>query len=174
MSQSVAEQKALRNTLGQFPTGVCLITCAVGDENLGMTMTSFNSLSLTPPLILFSIDKRARSLPQWEKAAGYAVHILSATQQELSNRFARPGDKWAGVTHTAGLHRAPILSGVTAVLECAAWRVEDTGDHMLFIARVERHSSDPDRDPLVFARGRYAALETRERADTGWPLAIHY
>ncbi|WP_163851761.1 flavin reductase family protein [Pseudooceanicola aestuarii] len=174
MSLSVEDQKALRGTLGQFPTGVCLITCISGGEKLGMTMTSFNSLSLTPPLILFSIDKRARGLPQWQKAEGYAVHILAATQQDLSNRFARPGDKWAGVAHDTGLHDAPLIPGVTAVMECGAYRVEDTGDHLLFIAQIERHSSNPDRDPLVFARGRYAALGTGERADTGWPLAIHY
>lgn len=174
MSLSVDEQKALRNTLGSFPTGVCLITCADGGEKLGMTMTSFNSLSLTPPLVLFSIDKRARGLPHWERAAGYAVHVLSATQQDMSNRFARPGDKWAGVTHDTGLHGAPILPGVAATLECAAYRTEDAGDHLLFIARVEKHSADPDRSPLVFARGRYAALGTGARADTDWPLAIHY
>jgi len=165
----------LRRALGQFPTGVCIVTARVDGEALGMTMSSFNSLSLSPPLVLFSIDNRALGLPLWDRAKGYAVHVLAETQQALSNRFARPSPtKWEGVAFREGLHGAPVLPGVAAVFECSAAFRHDGGDHRLFVAQVERLATDPDRRPLVFAQGRYAALhKSDERADL-WPLDIHY
>ncbi|UYV36479.1 flavin reductase family protein [Rhodobacteraceae bacterium D3-12] len=174
MSVSVEDQRALRNAFGAFPTGVCIVTCSVDEEKLGMTMSSFNSLSLDPPLVLFSIDKRANGLPLWQRAEGYAIHVLSQEQTELSNRFARPGNKWEGVKSQPGAFDVPLLSGAAAVFTCAADRVIDGGDHLLFIARVTEHRTDADRNPLVFAKGRYASLKLGEQMETDWPLAIHY
>ena len=97
------DQRALRQALGQFPTGVCVVTCSVDSRPLGMTMNSFNSLSLDPPLVLFSIDRRAASLSLWEKAQSYAVHVLSENQKDISDRFARPlSNKWEGVNFALG------------------------------------------------------------------------
>ncbi|WP_176085348.1 flavin reductase family protein [Martelella sp. HB161492] len=174
MSIDITDQKALRRALGQFATAVCVMTCRVDGEALGMTMTSFNSLSLDPPLVLFSIDCRARGLPQWERATGIAIHVLSESQMELSNRFARPGDKFLGLAHRDGLHGAPVLSGVAALFECSVDHRYDAGDHRLFICRVERHAMSVDRRPLLFAGGRYATIEKQQAEAPSWPLAIHY
>jgi len=169
-----------RRCLGQFPTGVCIVTAPGGGASaegapVGMTMNSFNSLSLDPPLILFSVDRRARSLSAWEAAPAYAVHVLSQEQRELSQRFARPAtNKWEGLAFRPGLAGAPILSGVAAVLECTPHARHDGGDHILFLARVERFRCDPDRKPLVFAAGRYCELGSAHEEAELWPLAIHY
>lgn len=166
---------AFRNCLGQFPTGVCIITAPGEDEPVGMTMSSFNSLSLDPPLILFSIDRRAKGLPQWEAAPSFVVHILSEDQRELSNRFARPGaNKWEGLPYKPGPDGAPILAGAAAVFECRPHARHDGGDHVLFIARVERFKANPDRRPLVFCRGRYSELGSGHGSAELWPLDIHY
>jgi flavin reductase (DIM6/NTAB) family NADH-FMN oxidoreductase RutF len=140
-----------------------------------MTMSSFNSLSLDPPLVLFSIDRRAASLPQWQAAAGYAVHVLAESQEALSNRFARPrSNKWEGVPWTAGHAGAPLLAGAACVFECDPFAQHDGGDHVLFLARVIRFSAHPDRRPLVFHQGRYSTLHKTDHAAALWPLDIHY
>lgn len=171
---SAPDPLALRRALGQFPTGVCVVTARVEDELLGMTMSSFNALSLDPPLVLFSIDRRARGLPLWEQANNYVIHALAETQRELSNRFARPGAKWEGVNHRPGPGGAPMLSGAAARFECAAHAAYDGGDHVLFIARILRFTAHPERHPLVFAQGRYAGLDRSHEAPPIWPLDIHY
>jgi flavin reductase (DIM6/NTAB) family NADH-FMN oxidoreductase RutF len=172
---SGVDPMAFRRALGKFPTGVCIVTTRVEGEAVGMTMSSFNSLSLDPPLVLFSIDRRALSLPLWEQAEGYAVHVLSENQQDLSNRFARPAaNKWEGVLFRDGMFGAPILPGVAAIFECSAYARHDGGDHRLFIGEVRKFSADPDRRPLVFAQGRYAALHRSDTTASLWPLDIHY
>jgi flavin reductase (DIM6/NTAB) family NADH-FMN oxidoreductase RutF len=169
------DTRAFRQALGHFPTGVCVVASVVEGVALGMTISSFNSLSLDPPLILFSIDGRAPSLPRWESATGYAVNVLAENQKDVSDRFARSGSrKWEGMSYSAGLFDAPVLPGVAAVLECAAWARHDGGDHVLFIAEVKRFRTSPDRRPLVFSKGRYAELHQTEFTASLWPLDIHY
>ncbi|SFI09154.1 flavin reductase family protein [Albimonas pacifica] len=172
---AAVDPRAFRSALGRFATGVCVVTARVDGEALGMTMSSFNSLSLTPPLVLFSIDDRALSLPLWERATGYAIHVLAESQQDLSNRFARPGgDKWKGLPSETGVTGAPLLSGAAAVFECRPHAIHPGGDHRLFLAEVVRHAHDPDRKPLLFAGGRYGALHPGEVGPADWPLPIHY
>ncbi|MCC0052098.1 MAG: flavin reductase family protein [Rhodobiaceae bacterium] len=174
-SDAPIDPLAFRNCLGQFPTGVCIITAPGEDEPVGMTMSSFNSLSLDPPLILFSIDRKANGLPTWEAAPAYVVHILSADQRELSNRFARPGtNKWEGLPYQRGPEGAPVLAGAAAVLECRPHARHDGGDHVLFIARVESFRAHADRKPLVFCKGSYNELGSGHGAAELWPLDIHY
>ncbi|MFV0492280.1 MAG: flavin reductase family protein [Pseudorhodobacter sp.] len=165
---------ALRRALGQFPTGVCIMTARVGGDLLGMTMSSFNSLSLDPALILFSIDRRARGLPAWETAESYAVHVLADNQQALSNRFARSGEKWSGIDYSDGHGGAPVLHGAAAVFECDSFARHDGGDHILFVGQVRKFTAHPERHPLVFAKGRYASLHQGDAAPPLWPLDIHY
>lgn len=153
------DTRAFRQALGQFPTGVCVVTCQPGDQPVGMTMSSFNALSLDPPLVLFSIDKRAKGLPLWEKAEGYAIHVLAEHQRDVSDHFARAQhDKWDGLQHDRGYAGAPLLKDTAALFECAAFARHDAGDHVLFIAQVERFDINRERRPLVFAQGGYAAL----------------
>jgi len=173
--EATFDTKAFRQALGQFPTGVCIVTARVEATRLGMTVTSFNSLSLTPPLILFSIDRRAASLPMWEKAEAYAVNVLAENQKGLSDRFARSlVNKWEAAIFVDGYMGAPMLPGVTAVFECAAFARHDGGDHRLFIGEVKRFHAHADRQPLIFGKGRYAALQPSEVAAPLWPLDIHY
>jgi flavin reductase (DIM6/NTAB) family NADH-FMN oxidoreductase RutF len=179
-------RRRLRDTLAQVPTGVVVVTAPTADGvPLGMTMSSFVSVSLDPPLVLFSIDRRSRGIGAWLAAAGYAINVLSTAQGGLANRFARPGsDKWAGVGSSPGLHGAPLLDAAVAWLECTARERIDGGDHVIFVARVDRHWAAPERRALVFHRGRFAqvaelpgpgpAAELGDPALAGWPLAMHY
>ena len=173
--QAAVDPKLFRQALGQFPTGVCVVTAAAEGEPLGMTMSSFNSLSLDPPLVLFSVDRRAASLPMWEQATNCAIHVLAENQKDISNRFAKPlSNKWEGMRVARDGARAPALSGVGAVFHCDVWAKHDGGDHRLFIAEVKQFGSSLDRKPLVFCKGRYASLESTEFAAPLWPLDIHY
>lgn len=166
---------AFRNCLGLFPTGVCIVTAPGTDGPVGMTMSSFNSLSLDPPLVLFSIDRRARGLPEWEAAEAYVIHVLSQEQRALSNRFARPAEnKWEGVDYEPGLCGAPILTGAAAVMQCVPHALHDGGDHVLFIARVRDFKVHRDRKPLVFCKGQYSELGSNHGNADLWPLNIHY
>ncbi|TNC12936.1 flavin reductase family protein [Methylobacterium terricola] len=170
------DQRAFRSALSQFATGVAVITArGGGGEAIGLTMSSFNSVSLDPPLILFSVDRRARSLPSMREAAGYAVNILSRTQETLSNQFARSlSDKWSAVEHTIGHAEAPLLTGALAHFECEPFARHDGGDHEIFLGRVVRFTACGDDLPLVFFRGRYHGVCTGNDRAPEWPLPIHY
>ncbi len=153
------DPRVLRNALGQFATGVVIVTAAAGTGAVGMTMSSFNAVSLDPPLVLFSVDKRAHSLPALRAARGFAVNILGVDQQALSDRFARAGeDKWHDVTHVPGLHGAPLIAGALAQFECAPFARHEGGDHEVFIARVLRFTASGGGRPLLFFGGRYHGL----------------
>lgn len=162
--------KAFRQALGHFATGVAVVTAraANGEEpaaNVGMTMSSFNSVSLDPPLVLFSVARNALSLPAMLAARGYGVNVLAQDQQDLSNRFSKAmGDKWSNVDHTPGHEDAPILAGAIAHFECVPYAHHDGGDHVIFLARVVRFSMQPEAAPLVFFRGRYRSLVEIEAA----------
>jgi flavin reductase (DIM6/NTAB) family NADH-FMN oxidoreductase RutF len=164
------EDRAFRRALGEFATGVAVVTArGKGEELIGMTMSSFNSVSLDPPLVLFSVDRRALSLPAMLAAQGYAVNILSRGQEDLAEAFARSlGDKWADVEHSAGLAEAPLLHGTLAHFECVPYAHHDGGDHVVFIGRVVRFTSRSDEEPLVFFRGRYYGVSAGEH-DPRWP-----
>ncbi|MCK8784420.1 flavin reductase family protein [Roseomonas sp. NAR14] len=153
------DTRQFRNALGRFATGVAVITAKGPEEApIGMTMSSFNAVSLDPPLVLFSVDRRANSLPAILAAEGYAVNVLGQDQQPLSDRFARAGiDKWAGVTHRLGHAEAPLLEGAIAHFECAPHAVHEAGDHVIVVARVLRFAAC-DEAPLIFFGGRYRGL----------------
>ena len=155
------DKRDFRNALGCFATGVTVITAQADDgERVGLTANSFSSLSLDPPLVLWSIDRRAFSLPVFERASHFAVNILSETQIELANRFATKGelDKFAGVTVRSGAGDAPVLAGCSATFECAAHAVLDGGDHCIIVGRVERFEASGKR-ALVYHQGAYSVSE---------------
>ncbi|MEP9350486.1 flavin reductase family protein [Xanthobacter sp. KR7-225] len=164
---------ALRRVLGRFATGVAVVTAEGGpagqEAMVGMTMSSFNSVSLDPPLVLFSVARSALSLPALRAAPGYGISILGRHQEHLSNRFARPlADKWAGVEVRRGESRVPLIEGALAHLECAPYACHEGGDHEVFIARVLRFYAAEGGDPLIFFGGRYHALASGE-AERGRP-----
>jgi len=171
------EDRAFRRALGEFATGVAVVTArGKGEELIGMTMSSFNSVSLDPPLVLFSVDRKARSLPAMLEAKGFAVNILARDQESISNQFARAlSNKWDQVRTSVGHAEAPLISGAMAHFECAPYAVYEGGDHVIFLVRVIRHASRAeDAAPLIFFRGRYRDLVDETEREPTWPLPIHY
>ena len=158
------DSRAFRSALGHFATGVAIVTASCpGQPPVGMTISSFNSVSLDPPLVLFSVARTAHSLPDLLAAPGYAIHVLASDQVDLSSRFARAlAAKWQDVEHRPGLHDAPLLDAALAHFECAAHAQHDGGDHVILLARVLRFSMRPSGDPLIFFGGRYRALTAAE------------
>lgn len=171
------DAKAFRQSLGEFATGVAVITAqGSGAELIGMTMSSFNSVSIDPPLVLFSVDRRANSLPAMLEAKGFAVNVLAREQEHISNRFARAlGDKWSETRRSVGHAQAPLITGSLAHFECEPYANHDGGDHVIFLVRVLRHTVRPGNPaPLIFFRGRYRDLVDETQREPSWPLPIHY
>ncbi|MBS0347811.1 MAG: flavin reductase family protein [Proteobacteria bacterium] len=152
--------RAFRDTLGMFPTGVTVITArAPSGEPIGLTVSSFNSVSLTPPLVVWSLSKHLPSVPIFENAAVYAINILADDQQDISQRFAsRSDDKFAGLPFTEGLDGVPLLPGCVAWFECRQFSRHEGGDHVVFIGEVARFDRQIDKTPLVFQGGAYRRL----------------
>ncbi|MEP7281170.1 MAG: flavin reductase family protein [Rubrivivax sp.] len=151
---------ALRGVLGRYVTGVTIVTCRAPDgEPIGLTCNSFNALSLDPPLVLWSLRQASPSLPAFKAAAHFAINVLAESQVELSRRFASAlPDKFAGdAAWRDGLGGAPVLTGAAAVLECERAAEHATGDHCLFIGRVQR-MADLVTPPLLFHGGHYHML----------------
>lgn len=162
-TKTVFDARELRDALGFFATGVAVVSCmSQTGEALASTISSFNSVSLDPPLVLFSLAKTAKSLPAWEAASHYGVSILHGDQAELSNRFARSSpDKWNGIhSHVGATTGIPMIPNAIAWFECAAHAVHDGGDHRIFIGKVLslHRRTHADRSPLVFFGGRYRKL----------------
>jgi len=155
---------AFRAALGSFATGVTVITTRAGDgSSVGLTANSFNSVSLEPPMVLWSLARSSRSLGAFEQASHWAVHVLAADQEALSNRFARRGeDKFAGLTLEHGAGGAPLLPGCAARFECRGAFRYDGGDHVIFVGEVVRFTRG-DVAPLVFHAGQYALAATKDR-----------
>jgi len=171
------QDRAFRRTLGEFATGVAVVTArGRGDDLVGMTMSSFNSVSVDPPLVLFSVDRKALSLPAMQEAKGFAINVLAREQENVSNQFARAlSNKWDQVKTSVGHAEAPLISGALAHFECEPYATYDGGDHVIFVVRVVRYSSHPSSPaPLVFFRGRYRDLVDEAERTPEWPLPIHY
>jgi len=171
------EDRAFRRALGEFATGVAVVTArGRGEELIGMTMSSFNSVSIDPPLVLFCVDRRARSLPAMLEARGFAINVLARDQEGISNQFARAlSDKWNQIKTSVGHAEAPLISGALAHFECAPFANYDGGDHVIFVVRVLRHTTRSEAAaPLIFFRGRYRDLVDETEREPAWPLPIHY
>jgi 3-hydroxy-9,10-secoandrosta-1,3,5(10)-triene-9,17-dione monooxygenase reductase component len=143
--------------LGTFTTGVTIVTTLGMDgQPVGITVNSFNSVSLQPPLVLWSIAKTSHSLAAFTKCGYWAVHILSAGQEELSNGFARAGgQKFQAVDLDSGREGIPLLKGCTATLQCKNSLRYDGGDHIIFVGEVVELEYEPIT-PLVYQSGKYA------------------
>lgn len=155
------DPKEFRNTVGCFATGITVITTVDEERNpVGMTANSFTSLSLDPPMVLFCIDRNISSFEAFHENRHFAVNILSAEQQEMSQRFARSGpEKWSGVEFETWETGCPILKDCIANLECELDSVYEGGDHVILVGVVQSMAScDGELDPLLYFRGRYANL----------------
>jgi flavin reductase (DIM6/NTAB) family NADH-FMN oxidoreductase RutF len=145
-----------RRALGCFPTGVAVATTLGADgKPVGITISSFNSVSLDPPLVLWSIDKSALCYEEFTTADYFAVNVLSLHELELSARFAqRTGDKFSGLDYRSGTGGVPILPEFAACFECASEHRYDGGDHTILVGRVVAFE-DHDKEPLIFHRGQF-------------------
>lgn len=151
------QQAEFRAALGMFATGVTIVTARAPDGSLvGLTANSFNSVSLAPQLVLWSLGKQAGSMPVFSQGSHYAINILAADQKDLAQRFAtRDIDRFAGVAWREGAGGAPVLDGVAAVFECANRSQYEEGDHVIFVGEVESCSRRDGALPLIFHGGRY-------------------
>lgn len=158
--------REFRDALGQFTTGVAIVTADVDGTLIGATISSFNSVSLTPPLILFSLAKSAQSLPLWLQAKHFAVTVLAEHETDLSNRFARGGaEKWESVAPLRTAHGTPLLRGGLVTFECAAYATHPGGDHEILLGRVLTFSR-AKAAPLLFFGGRYQRLHSPQPMET--------
>lgn len=159
MSASVEEQRALRAALGSFATGVTIITThdAQAQALVGLTVNSFSSVSLDPPLVLWSIANRSASLAHFAAGQQHAIHVLSKDQEALARQFATPqADKFSGVDYQLRSDfGAPLLAACAARFECVTESAIPAGDHHIIVARVLRYETEP-RAPLLFVRGAFA------------------
>jgi flavin reductase (DIM6/NTAB) family NADH-FMN oxidoreductase RutF len=146
--------RSFRNALGQFATGVTVVTCQGRHGPMGITANSFASLSLDPPLVLWSPARASRRFPHYEDALHYAIHVLAAEQADVAHAFSRDGEAFHAVGWTPNDHGVPLLDGCLARFECHREAVHDGGDHLIVVGRVLRASWRAG-EPLVFAGGAY-------------------
>ncbi|MDH2328684.1 flavin reductase family protein [Cereibacter sp. SYSU M97828] len=159
----MSDPRQFRDALGAFATGVTVITTRdAAGRDVGRTANSFSSVSLSPPMVLWSLARASASHAAFHDATHFAVHVLSAEQADLSARFAgKAEDKFAGLTVARGAAGIPLLHGCTARFECVTRHRYDGGDHVIFVAEVLDFTHDP-APPLLFHGGRYGGLGQAE------------
>jgi 3-hydroxy-9,10-secoandrosta-1,3,5(10)-triene-9,17-dione monooxygenase reductase component len=169
------DPRAFRSALGSFVTGVTIVTTRDADagHDVGLTVNSFNSVSLDPPLILWSLALSSRHLPVFREAEWWAVHVLSSEQQALSAQFASAAaDKFAGVPVMRGPGDTPLLEGCAARFICHTAYEHEGGDHAIFVGHVVQFDR-AGRPPLIYHEGRYGSVvkgETVDRSDAAGAL----
>jgi flavin reductase (DIM6/NTAB) family NADH-FMN oxidoreductase RutF len=156
---SPIDPRDFRNALGTYATGVTIITAAGRDgKPYGLTCNSFASVSLNPPLVLWSLVLYSSSLSVFQNAGHFAVNVLGASQQDLANKFAKSSeDKFIGVEWTPGVGNAPLLKDSVASFQCRAVNRYYGGDHVIFLGAVEAYAYNRS-EPLLFARGGYGSF----------------
>ncbi|HEY8418504.1 MAG TPA: flavin reductase family protein [Limnochordales bacterium] len=147
---------SFKNLFANWPSAVAIITCrGIDGAPIGFTASSFDPLSLDPPLVMFTLAKRSGSLAHFEAAVGFGVNALRAGQEELSTRFATPvEDRFQGVAYTTGQTGAPLLADAWARIECRTRHRYDGGDHIIFVGEILSLDFEP-AEPLVYHRRGY-------------------
>jgi flavin reductase (DIM6/NTAB) family NADH-FMN oxidoreductase RutF len=148
---------ALRAALGLFATGVTIVTTRAPDGSMiGLTANSFNSVSLAPPLVLWSLGLKAGSLQAFLQAKHYAIHVLAVEQQNLAERFAsKMPNRFEGLALNPGLGDVPLLPDCAAVFECTSKSQYPEGDHVILVGEVLACQHDATRSPLLFHGGKF-------------------
>ncbi|WP_460136791.1 p-hydroxyphenylacetate 3-hydroxylase reductase component [Pseudomonas sp. S1_E04] len=178
MSESTFDPRAFRRALGNFATGVTVVTAAdASGRRVGVTANSFNSVSLDPPLVLWSLDKRSNSHEVFEQASHFAVNVLAADQIDLSNNFARPrDDRFAEIEYQPGEGGAPVFADCSARFHCENYQQVDGGDHWIMIGKVVAFD-DFGRAPLLYHQGAYSMVLPHTRMtkrDDSQPPSSHF
>lgn len=158
--------RELRTCFGKFATGITVITALAPDgTKIGLTVNSFSSLSLDPPMILWSLDKKSKNMQAMKAAPHFAVNVLASDQIDISNVFARTSDdKFAGIKLIESKCELPLLEGTVAHLECKLINIIEGGDHLIFIGHVE-HFDVKNKKPLLFTNGQYAIVAPHPAMD---------
>lgn len=165
LSEGSAEfdSRSFRTCLGQFGTGITVIATQFGDQLAGTTIGSFSSLSLTPPLVLWSIARSSRSFPIFDRANHFTINVLAEDQIEISQQFSGPSeDKFAGVHWFKGTNGCPVLPGIVALFECERETSYDGGDHQIIVGRVKRFVRYSGK-PLLFVQSKYAVPQMHSK-----------
>lgn len=144
----------LRDVLGQFATGVTVVTVQTDTGPMGMTANSFSSVSMDPPLVLWCPAKASSRFVHFEKAPHFAIHVLDASQSNRALQFARAGDDFAGITISRNAQGVPLLEHCLARFECSTHAIHDAGDHAIMVGRILKASMIKN-DPLLFCRGQF-------------------
>jgi flavin reductase (DIM6/NTAB) family NADH-FMN oxidoreductase RutF len=157
---SSIEPRQFRQLMGQFATGVCVVTTEVGGDVRALTVNSFTSVSLNPLLVLWCLDKRTKLAEHVHELTGYGISVLAADQQVLSSYFAGQLKEQAAPTHVfEPMVGGPRLAGAIAALGCRLERVDEGGDHWILLGRVEAiFLAEEPRDPLIWFGGKYRGL----------------
>jgi len=158
----VDDKRKFRNALGHFATGVAVITTRVDEKApIGITVNSFSSVSLEPPLILWSLDDKSDTLPVFNAVNCFTVNILREDHQEISNRLSRQGDhSLDGLAVRAGANGCPALEEALAHFECEVYARHEAGDHIIILGKVTHFEYSEDGRPLLYHRGGYQGLAT--------------
>lgn len=151
-------KREFRDALGRFATGVTVVTTMTRDGPVGITANSFASVSLDPPIVLWSIGRHSARFPAFAACEHFAVHVLAAEQLDLSRRFARSGDAFAGLAFDRNDGGVPLLHGCLSRFECARIAGHDGGDHLIVVGRVS-NATLRDGEPLLFAGGDYGRFD---------------
>lgn len=160
MDETAIDPAVFRKVLGNYPTGVAVIT-AVGEGGapIGMVVGTFTSVSLDPPLVGFLPDKRSSTWPQIEAAGHFCVNVLARDQLALCAQLAKSGpDKFAGVDYVLSEHGLPVLEGTMVSVECSLHAVQEAGDHLFVTGLVVNLESRRDADPMLFHKGSYGGF----------------
>jgi len=154
------DARELRNTLGRFATGVCVITTVGADGTpLGLTANSFASVSLEPPLVLWSLQNNSDVYASFSRPRSFAINVLALEHLELSNQYAKKGDHRLAPGHFRwGRHGAPLIRDALASFECELYATHEGGDHLIIVGRVRDVTCRPTGRPLLFYAGGYREL----------------
>jgi len=158
-------QNGLKQAMRVYPQGVTVVTTVADEGPAGITVSSFASVSLSPPLVLVSIAKVSTLHKVFAQAKTYAVNFLADDQKSVSDRFAgRTGgkDRFAGIKHTKGATGSPIIAGARAVIECKAWQAYEGGDHSILVGEVISAKALNSKRPLVYYSQQYTTTELTE------------
>jgi flavin reductase (DIM6/NTAB) family NADH-FMN oxidoreductase RutF len=160
---SAIDPRDFRNALGTFGTGVTIVTAMAADgKPYGVTCNSFASVSLNPPLVLWSLGMFSQGLATFQNASHFTVNVLSVAQEELAMRFSKSSDdKFTGVEWKPGLGNAPIIAGCVASFQCRAANRYYGGDHVIFLGAVEAYAYNK-QEPLLFARGGFGRFTAED------------
>ncbi|MCX7560757.1 flavin reductase family protein [Sulfitobacter sp. F26204] len=151
--------QALRSAFGRFGTGVTIITTQTAQGPLGMTANSFSSISLDPPLVLWSAALRSKRHDAFAQAATFCIHILAENQHRLANHFASQGHDFTGFDWFPGPTGSPQLKGCLAAFHCTRFAVHPAGDHSMIVGRIE-HAAERGGEGagLLFDQGRFGTF----------------